>query len=142
MRSDILDEASKKNILNVYKNGFVPFYSTREQVKAFQQTEKLLAKPSKETKAGIVTPSVPIKKLLKGTKMVDLDFYNTLTNYSYKVVQGSDFNRANLSLVDMLTDMQKSGNFGTVIGDTGVLKKLNPNVVSTKVITENVKTIT
>tara|TARA_R110002020_G_scaffold246015_1_gene459767 strand:- start:42 stop:4199 length:4158 start_codon:yes stop_codon:yes gene_type:complete len=140
MRSDILDEASKKNILNVYKNGFVPFYSTREQVKAFQQTEKLLAKPSKETKAGIVTPSVPIKKLLKGTKMVDLDFYNTLTNYSYKVVQGSDFNRANLSLVDMLTDMQKSGNFGTVIGDTGVLKKLNPNVVSTKVITENVNT--
>jgi hypothetical protein len=54
-------------------------------------------------------------------------------------VQGADFNRANLSLVDMLTDMQTSGKFGTVIGDTGVLKKLNPKVISGQAITSSVE---
>ena len=152
LKSDMLDAAAKQKILSVYKNGYVPFYSTRETIEAFKQTDKLLAKPGRTGKQNIVTPSVPIKKLLKGTKIVDLDFYNTLVNYSYKVVQGSDFNRANLSLVDMLTNMQKSTddfiktkgisgkNFGTVLGDTGVLRKLDPKVVSSKAITQSVET--
>ena len=151
LKSDMLDAATKAKILSVYKNGYVPFYSTTEQVGVFKQTKELFDKPGRKGKQSVVTPSAPIKKLLKGTKVVDLDFYNTLVNYSYKVVQGSDFNRANLSLVDMLTNMQKSTddfintkgvsgkNFGTVLGDTGVIRKLDPKVISNKAITESVE---
>ena len=139
LESDLLDEAAKKNILKVYKNGYVPFMSAREASDLFTQTSKLIDKPGRTRKGTVIAPSVPVKKLLKGTKIVDLDFYNTLTNYTYKVVQGSDFNRANLSLVDLLNEMQASGKFGTVIGDTGVLKKLNPKVVSGKAITDSVE---
>ena len=137
--SDLLDVAGKNNILKVYKNGYAPFVTSREVSETFKQTEKLLQRPGKTRKGAIIAPSVPVKKLLKGTKFVDLDFYNTLVNYSYRVVQGADFNRANLSLVDMLTDMQTSGKFGTVIGDTGVLKKLDPKVVSGQAITTSVE---
>ena len=137
--SDLLDAAGKNNILKVYKNGYAPFVTSREISETFKQTEKLLQTPGKTRKGAIIAPSAPVKKLLKGTKFVDLDFYNTLVNYSYRVVQGADFNRANLSLVDMLTDMQTSGKFGTVVGDTGVLKKLNPKVVSGQAITTSVE---
>jgi hypothetical protein len=137
--SDLLDVAGKNNILKVYKNGYVPFINSKEVPETFAQTAKLLEKPGRTRKGAIIAPSVPVKKLLKGTKFVDLDFYNTLVNYSYRVVQGADFNRANLSLVDMLTDMQTSGKFGTVIGDTGVLKKLNPKVISGQAITSSVE---
>ena len=137
--SDLLDVAGKNNILKVYKNGYAPFISSKEVSETFKQTEKLLQTPGKTRKGAIIAPSAPVKKLLKGTKFVDLDFYNTLVNYSYRVVQGADFNRANLSLVDMLTDMQTSGKFGTVVGDTGVLKRLNPKVVSGQAITTSVE---
>ena len=137
--SDLIDAAGKNNILKVYKNGYAPFMSSKEIPETFAQTEKLLQRPGKTRKGSIISPSVPVKKLLKGTKFVDLDFYNSLVNYSYRVVQGADFNRANLSLVDMLSDMQISGKFGTVIGDTGVLKKLNPKVVSGSAITTSVE---
>tara|TARA_R100000093_G_scaffold26750_1_gene14952 strand:+ start:980 stop:5179 length:4200 start_codon:yes stop_codon:yes gene_type:complete len=136
--SDLLTAEARRNILNVYKNGYVPYNVPREAAGVFKQTSKLLQKSTK-TKDGVVTPSVPVKKLLEGTKFVDLDFYSSLINYTHKVVQGADFNRANLSLVDMLTDLQNSKKFGTVMGDTGVLKKLSNNVVSSKAITESVQ---
>ena len=137
--SDLIDAAGKNNILKVYKNGYAPFISSKEVPETFAQTARLLEKPGKTRKGSIIAPSAPVKKLLKGTKFVDLDFYNSLVNYSHRVVQGADFNRANLSLVDMLSGMQASGKFGTVIGDTGVLKKLNPKVVSGSAITTSVE---
>ena len=148
--SDLLTAEARINILNVYKNGYVPFYTSREALEVFRQTSKLLQKPTK-TKTGVVAPSAPVRKILEGTKFVDLDFYSSLVNYTHKVVQGADFNRANLSLVDMLDSMQKqtndfiktkgsSGkNFGEVLGSSGVLKKLSNNVVSSKAITESVQ---
>ena len=67
LKSDMLDAATKAKILSVYKNGYVPFYSTTEQVGVFKQTKELFDKPGRKGKQGIVTPSAPIKKLLKGT---------------------------------------------------------------------------
>jgi len=138
LASDLVSAEAKRNILSVYRNGYVPFMTSKEVPELIRQTQKLIKKPT-QVKSGVVTPSIPVKKLLKGTKTVDLDFYNSLVNYTHRVVQGADFNRANLALVDMLDGMQKSGKFGTVIGDTGVLKKLPPKVVSSKAITDSVE---
>jgi len=135
--SDIISAETKKKILGVYRNGYVPFYLSKEVAEVFEQTERLITKPAFK-RGKVVQPTAPVRKILKGTKLVDLNFYNTLINHTYSTIQGADFNRANLSLIDLLLESQASGKFGTVIGNNGVVARIPTKAIKVKAISDTV----
>ena len=128
-------EADNIKLVNPY---FVPFYRSRKKpVKGAIEGILDAKKPTiQEQTSKILRPSRPgAKKLAKEKQEGDLNLYDNLVTYVYKVLNGSDRNRAKLALYDMIAKAKKLKQ----IDADAVVKPARIGVEERTIIGKNIK---
>jgi len=131
-QSELKGDSDISNILNKYKNQWIPLTRQRDQKSIFEKfTNK---KPNQDIDSTKLTiTKSPIKGLSLEKQEGDLNFLKNIVQYSFRTVAAGDINRAKVSLYEMLEQAQNSGKFGTVISSTSAKKPVESGAIVRKI---------
>ena len=136
-RSELISDASTKNILKIYDEAWMPLTRTKPKESLWSRITK--SKPLDKSKEEKITyAKSPVKRLAVEEQEGELNFLQNLYNYAHRTVSAADMNRAKVSLYEMLEAaeiqaVRKSGKKGTVVSEVSAKGVIESGTIVRKI---------